>query len=72
MSLLNKEIENDKKNLGHGFLIGHSYFCANDSILNNPEDWFKKIIRNEIGPLIKEYWFEDEDFANKLISTLLE
>jgi len=72
MSLLNKEIENDKKNLGHGFLIGHSYFCANDSILSNPEDWFKKIIRNEIGPLMKEYWFEDEDFANKLISTLLE
>ena len=71
INLLNKEIENDKKNLGHGFLVGHSYFCANN-LIKSPESWYKKIVKNEIGPLIKEYWFEDEEFANKLINSLID
>lgn len=69
---LNVKIATDKKNLGKGFLIGHSYFCPNSIIIEDFEDWYKKIINTEIAPLIREYWFDDEIQAEKYISDLLE
>jgi 5-methylcytosine-specific restriction protein B len=56
---LNREIENDD-NLGNGFRIGHSYFC------NTPKGigdilWYNGIIKHEIVPLIKEYWFDNQE-----------
>ncbi|MEH7379100.1 AAA family ATPase [Bacillus sp. JJ1533] len=63
---LNVEITNDA-NLGNGFRIGHSYFCdyeANDN-------WYNEVIKYEIEPLVKEYWFDEEDKANNYIDELL-
>ena len=54
---LNKEIAEDEA-LGEGFMIGHSYFCTDKSIDNV---WLKSVIEYEIIPLIKEYWFDDNE-----------
>jgi MoxR-like ATPase len=71
MEALNREIANDKTNLGPGFCIGHSFFCtppAND-IYDNA--WFNSIVEYEIAPLIREYWFDSPQKADSLISNLL-
>jgi hypothetical protein len=47
-----------KSELGSGFQIGHSYFCVSDSIGDRNVE---NIVRYEILPLIKEYWFDEEN-----------
>ena len=61
---LNKRIAQDPA-LGEGYVIGHSYFCTDDA---NPEE----IVKYEIGPTLREYWFDDPDKAEKEIAALLE
>ena len=69
----NKSISADKKNLGEGFRIGHSFFCQfNKDDKNDSEAWYRKIINTEIAPLLREYWFDSEDRANQLIEKLLK
>lgn len=63
---LNSEIEKDV-NLGKGFKIGHSYFCKYE----NTNNWYEEIIKYEIAPLIEEYWFDDQEKANRYIEELL-
>ena len=48
---VNEDIAADAA-LGEGFRIGHSYFCgdATDARL---------VLRYELAPLVKEYWFDD-------------
>ncbi len=58
---LNEEIKNDCT-LGVGFMIGHSYFC-NDLIKD--KSGIDSIIKYEILPLIKEYWFDNEKQKEK-------
>lgn len=53
---LNKSIEKSV-DLGSGFLIGHSFFVPSENIKNS-KDWYNRIIKNEITPLLKEYWFD--------------
>lgn len=56
MQQVNAEIESDK-DLGPGFVIGHSFFCPPSDI--NPDTaWLKRVINTEIAPLIREYWFD--------------
>ncbi len=61
ISDLNNEIDNDT-NLKKGFRIGHSYFC-NVPKNGGDDDWYNSIIKNEIGPLLEEYWFDNEEKA---------
>lgn len=70
---LNKFIAEDKKNLGSGFMIGHSYFCQNNIGNSNMDErtWYNRIIKMEIAPLIKEYWFDNEEEVNNRIKDLL-
>lgn len=72
MTDLNVKIANDKKNLGRGFVIGHSYFCPLEETILDSNNWYRKVIKSEIAPLMREYWFDDEDQAEKIISDLLE
>lgn len=55
---LNEEIEEDR-DLGKGYLIGHSYFSSPPS---NPSDggegWLQQTVESEIRPLLNEYWFD--------------
>jgi len=62
MSQLNLEIGTDKKNLGVGFTIGHSFFCHPT---DDHTDWYKSVIENEIAALLREYWFDDEEKVNQ-------
>jgi len=63
ISHLNKVIAEDKKHLGPGFMIGHSYFCslAEGQVLD--ENWYRNVIELEVAGILKEYWFDDEDKA---------
>lgn len=57
---LNHEIRQDKTNLGEGFCIGHSFFCPGSTYAGSLNlDWYREVIRSEILPLLKEYWFDD-------------
>jgi len=68
---LNGDISNDQKNLGSGFCIGHSFFCPNGEIAKYDQAWFEMIIKREIAPLVREYWFDDENKAQQKIAALL-
>jgi len=65
---LNEDISRDS-NLGRGFEIGHSYFC-NVTPDGGDNDWYCHIIQHEIGPLLEEYWFDNEDLARSKIQWL--
>ena len=70
MSVLNDEIRADKANLGHGFEIGHSYFVPQDG--DEPDrQWYEEVVRTEIAPLLREYWFDRPDVADQHINSLL-
>lgn len=66
MDVINKEISRTK-HLGEGFLIGHSYFCDQKKTLPFKE-WLKMKFDFEIKPLLKEYWYDDLELVNKLVS----
>ncbi|MCQ6963739.1 hypothetical protein PV02_11610 [Methanolobus chelungpuianus] len=69
ISSLNDKIESDK-NLGKGFQIGHSFFCANKK--SKPEkEWFEDIVKYEIAPLLEEYWFDDIEKSQTEVKLLL-
>ena len=65
---LNEEIKNDES-LGEGFRIGHSYLCNLESFDN-----LNFIVEYELIPLLKEYWFDEQDkvryWADKLRSVI--
>lgn len=55
---VNALIEADHKNLGAGFLIGHSFFCPTEEVADSGS-WYASVIRDEILPLLQEYWFDN-------------
>jgi hypothetical protein len=65
---LNEAIAEDP-NLGSGFCIGHSYFCRPASALIAQD--YIDAIRNEILPLLEEYWVDDRDRLEKWREKLL-
>jgi MoxR-like ATPase len=56
MAALNKEIESSV-DLGRGFTIGHSFFVPFQKI-SDSNIWYERVIKNEIVPLLREYWFD--------------
>lgn len=56
---LNKVITDDDS-LGSGFCIGHSYLCN----LNNDSD-LESIVEYDIIPMLREYWFDNDDKFNQ-------
>lgn len=60
---LNKEIASDKS-LGSGFCIGHSYFCGCDNNQCN-DQWLQSIVDYDILPMLREYWFDNDDSYNE-------
>jgi len=71
MSELNHLISEDSKNLGRGFAIGHSFFCPPVNQIVEVNEWYRATITTEIAPLLREYYFDDSEKAEDLISTLL-
>jgi len=70
MNRLNEKIEGDN-NLGHGFKIGHSYFCPLPG-KKPDETWYKWVIETEIVPLLKEYWFDNPEKVKEKMRELLD
>jgi len=68
---LNQVIANERRDLGPGFLIGHSYFCPSGPISSDSE-WYANIINTEIKPLIEEYWFDSPEKVDALTAQLLQ
>ena len=52
-------------------LIGHSFFCPSDDDEGLDESWYEAIVRHEIEPLLREYWFDRPDHVDKEIGALL-
>ena len=70
MSVLNDRIAHDTTNLGPGFCIGHSFFCASLEGMRLDEEWYRRVISTEIEPLLKEYWFDNPSEAESLVKDL--
>ena len=69
---LNREIEEDKANLGRGFCIGHSFFCAVRDELLSEQEWYRLVIETEVLPLLEEYWFDSPSRVTAWRDRLLE
>ena len=67
---LNRRIAGDS-NLGSGFAVGYSYFCQTGGNTAD-EVWYERIVRTEIRPLLKDYWFDDEDKIEDAVVKLLD
>ncbi|MGG3480005.1 AAA family ATPase [Peribacillus frigoritolerans] len=70
ISEINQEIITDTFNLGKGYEIGHSYFCPTIEKVEDEQKWLERVIRLEIAPLLKEYWFDQEEKVNGLLDRL--
>ncbi len=68
---LNEAISEDQSNLGRGYCIGHSYFCAPMDESLSEREWYEQIIRTEVLPLLEEYWFDAPLKVDKWRETLL-
>ena len=70
LARVNELISSDDA-LGDGFLIGHSHFCSRPPATTAyDEDWFRTLVEFEIGPLLREYWFDRVDRAEEAIAAL--
>jgi 5-methylcytosine-specific restriction protein B len=66
---LNEKIRKDKS-LGEGFLIGHSYFSRGPQAGEPAPTWFNRILSDEIGPQLDEYWIENSPTAQDALQLL--
>ena len=61
MDALNQAISADAS-LGKQFRVGHSYLTvAPGTRIANREAWYREVVETEIGPLLREYWFDQPD-----------
>jgi 5-methylcytosine-specific restriction protein B len=71
MSALNQEIKEDVL-LGENYQIGHSFFCPKgDHFAGLDQAWYELVVRTEIVPLLKEYWFDNPAKAEQAERKLL-
>ena len=75
MRELNDKIADDR-GLGEQYKIGHSYFTPDDKTIkvdyeNKHELWYEEVIKTEIEPLLREYWFDNPDTAKEEVEKLI-
>lgn len=72
MKIINSDIENDDIELGKGYKIGHSYFCNISSNYDEESwnNWYSRIVRFEIRPLLEEYWFDNKEKVSDLLERI--
>lgn len=71
LAMLNQIIREDPL-LGENYQVGHSFFCPEgDDFSSLNKAWYEGIIRTEIIPLLKEYWFDNQKKAQDLERQLL-
>jgi hypothetical protein len=72
MRALNAEITADTIRLGPGYQIGHSLFVPTDTVQVLDNVWYKRIIKSEVAPLLREYWFDNSELAESWTARLLD
>ena len=61
MTDLNDVIAKDPS-LGQNYAVGHSFFCPPKGEPEGGwEEWYTTVVKYEIIPLLREYWFDDRD-----------
>jgi 5-methylcytosine-specific restriction protein B len=71
MTGLNQEIREDPL-LGENYEIGHSFFLPKgDNFAGLDKTWYRRVVRTEIIPLLKEYWFDNPRRAEEAEKKLL-
>ncbi len=63
----------DHRSLGPQYRVGHSFVTPVASPGEAAEDWqewFDEVIEREIGPLLREYWYDDDATAEERLSRL--
>lgn len=71
LSSLNQIIKEDSL-LGENYQIGHSFFCPKgDDFSKLDTNWYRSIVKTEIIPLLKEYWFDNAKKAEDAERELL-
>ena len=71
MAELNRQIKEDQL-LGENYQIGHSFFLPRgDNFAGLDRDWYEGVIRTEIVPLLREYWFDNPKKADEAEKRLL-
>ncbi|CAN5419684.1 hypothetical protein BH10BAC6_BH10BAC6_12970 [soil metagenome] len=65
---VNADIQIDK-NLGEGYMIGHSYFCTYNRELDETS-WWSDVLEYELKPLLEEIWFDDPTRVGICLSKL--
>ena len=72
LTTLNQTISDDAQ-LGPQFRVGHSFVTPSSEIaIANPVQWFRQVVKTEIGPLLDEYWFDAPDTARSAREDLLK
>ncbi|HSW29777.1 MAG TPA: AAA family ATPase [Longimicrobiales bacterium] len=71
LGALNEKIRDDSKNLGPGFEIGHSYFVPTGDEESLDRAWYRGVVRTQIAPLLREYWFDQPAAVGTLVDELL-
>lgn len=68
---LNHSIAADKS-LGEQYRIGHSFFTPSPTRkIADTQDWLRRVVSREIGPLLSEYWFDEPERVASEESRLL-
>lgn len=71
MTALNETISADSR-LGAAFRIGHSFFCPRGVDSERLDvSWFREVVRSEIDPLLREYWYDEPDKVKSAVDALL-
>jgi 5-methylcytosine-specific restriction protein B len=61
VSDVNASIAADKS-LGEQYRIGHSFFTPSPTRkISDTQDWLRRVVSREIGPLLAEYWFDEPE-----------
>jgi 5-methylcytosine-specific restriction protein B len=69
---LNVQIAADSS-LGPQFRIGHSYITPPVQVpITDPLRWYKQVVESQIGPLLREYWFDAGEKAQEAQKRLTE
>lgn len=71
MDELNHAIAADTRDLGPGYQIGHSFFVPEEGAGELDDAWYIRVVRQEIEPLLREYWFGREEQAREHVERLL-
>ena len=73
LAALNQTIAGNRA-LGPQFCVGHSFVTpvASPGDADAWQRWYRAAVAHEIGPLLREYWYDDANAAEEQMTLLLQ